>query len=82
MCDGDSALLTHLNTTMRRIDLSAKILAPTMVGVVLQYSAHDSSSRVIVGVMLLGGFHAVAWPLEVLYANAVYAAHEGTLEAQ
>lgn len=81
MCDGDSALLTHLNTTMRRIDLSAKILAPTMVGVVLQYAAHDSSSRVLVGAILLGGFHALAWPLEVLCANAVYAAHEGTLEA-
>mmetsp|Transcript_18070 Transcript_18070/g.59527 ORF Transcript_18070/g.59527 Transcript_18070/m.59527 type:complete len:536 (+) Transcript_18070:52-1659(+) len=82
MCDGDSALLTHLNTTMRRIDLSAKILAPTMVGVVLQYAAHDSSSRVLVGAVLLGGFHAVAWPLEVLCANAVYAAHEGTLEVR
>jgi iron-regulated transporter 1 len=42
---GDSAALSHLNTTMRRIDLGCAIVAPMVFGMVrLQFDHYNSTA--------------------------------------
>lgn len=79
ICGADSARLGGLNTVMQRIDLVAKVLAPALVGVALQLSPDARLERVLVGAALLGGWAALALPLELCLALRVYSRHEAAL---
>ncbi|MEW5305959.1 MAG: hypothetical protein WDW36_008468 [Sanguina aurantia] len=60
LCKDDAALLSRTNAGMRAIDLVCLLLAPLLSGVVMTYvNAHAA-------VLLLGGYAAAAWAVEVL----------------
>jgi len=59
--------LTHLNSTMRRIDLICKLIAPIMISFVI------STSSVKVGVLLTGAMSLASWGVEIWCASRVWA---------
>jgi iron-regulated transporter 1 len=69
--DGKPYDLTHLNSTMRRIDLICKLLAPILISVVV------SATNVGVGVLVVGAMSLLSWGIEICCARRVW-----TLNAQ
>ncbi|PQE11180.1 iron transporter protein [Rutstroemia sp. NJR-2017a BVV2] len=65
--EGHKYDLTHLNATMRRIDLSCKLLAPILVSVI------TSAAGIKIGVVVVGGMSAASWGIEMWCAKRVWA---------
>eukprot|EP00052_Salpingoeca_macrocollata_P023777 m.210051 g.210051 ORF g.210051 m.210051 type:complete len:585 (+) comp22103_c0_seq3:502-2256(+) len=62
----DTALLSKTNSTLRRIDLSCKILAPLAVGLIMTYAG------TLAGALLIGAWNAITFPLEYILLDWVY----------
>ena len=58
--------LTHLNSTMRRIDLICKLLAPILISVII------SATGIKIGVVVVGSTSAVSWAIESICAKRVW----------
>jgi iron-regulated transporter 1 len=65
--EGHKYDLTHLNATMRRIDLVCKLLAPILVSVI------TSAAGIKIGVVVVGGMSAASWGIEMWCAKRVWA---------
>ena len=59
--------LTHLNASMRRIDLICKLIAPILISVLI--SATKSTRY---GVLAVAGMNALSWPADYICARRVY----------
>ena len=64
--DGFPYDLTHLNSAMRRIDLICKLIAPTLISVLV------SAMNVRIGVLVVGTMNAVSWTIEIWCARRVW----------
>ena len=62
-----SYTLTHLNATMRRIDLICKLFAPVAISVLI-----SASSSVRLGVLTVAGMSTTSWGIEVWCARNVW----------
>jgi len=58
--------LTHLNSSMRRIDLICKLIAPILISVIV------SATSTRLGVLVVGGMSTTSWTIEVLCAKRVW----------
>lgn len=58
--------LTQLNSTMRRIDLICKLIAPIFISIII------SSTNINIGVLVVGGISSCSFPLEILCARRVW----------
>lgn len=58
--------LTHLNSTMRRIDLSCKLLAPILISFLI------SALGIKIGVLVVGGMSAGSWFVEIWCARRAW----------
>ncbi len=67
-----TASLADMNTLMRRIDLSCKVLAPTGVGLILGAVGDSARNRVFYGAAAVGLWNALAFPLELLLTTVVF----------
>jgi iron-regulated transporter 1 len=65
--EGHKYDLTRLNATMRRIDLSCKLLAPILISVT------TSAAGIRIGVVVVGGMSAASWGIEIWCAKRVWA---------
>ncbi|GAB9477505.1 hypothetical protein Gpo141_00014590, partial [Globisporangium polare] len=68
----DSNALAHLNTTMRRIDLSCKILAPMAFGIIMDFAGDDPTTRAMIGAAAVGIWNLLSTPLEYFMTRDVY----------
>jgi iron-regulated transporter 1 len=64
--DGRQYDLTDLNSTMRRIDLTCKLIAPILISFVI------SATNVKIGVLVVGGMSAASWVVELWCARRVW----------
>jgi solute carrier family 40 (iron-regulated transporter), member 1 len=64
--DGRPYDLTHLNSSMRRIDLVCKLIAPILISVIV------SASSTRIGVLVVGGMSTTSWAIEILCARRVW----------
>ena len=64
--DGRPYDLTHLNSTMRRIDLICKLIAPILISIII------SATNVKIGVLIVGSMSAVSWAAELWCAKRVW----------
>ena len=68
--------LTRMNVNMKRIDLLCKVLAPGLIGVFLDFfgllRGQDAMASALCGILLLGLFNALAWPLEVFLLGEIH----------
>jgi iron-regulated transporter 1 len=64
--DGRPYDLTHLNSTMRRIDLICKLIAPILISIII------STTNTKIGVLVVGGMSAASWAAEILCARRVW----------
>lgn len=73
---GESAskkvLLTQFNTTLRRIDLSCKVLSPAAFGVIMQYSGGDPTVRAAIGAMVVAVWNLLSFPIELIMTYQMY----------
>lgn len=68
----DSNALARLNTTMRRIDLSCKILAPMAFGVIMDFAGTDPTTRAMTGAAVVAIWNVLSTPLEYFMTRDVY----------
>ncbi|EQC29889.1 hypothetical protein SDRG_12433 [Saprolegnia diclina VS20] len=68
-----STRLGDWNTTMRRIDLSCKLLAPAAFGILMDYAGSDPMTRATVGAAAVGVWNLMSAPLEYAMVRDVYA---------
>jgi iron-regulated transporter 1 len=68
----DSNALAHLNTTMRRIDLSCKILAPMAFGIIMDFAGSDPTTRAMIGAAAVGIWNLLSTPLEYFMTKDIY----------
>lgn len=68
----DSNALAHLNTTMRRIDLSCKILAPMAFGIIMDFAGSDPTTRAMTGAAVVGIWNLLSTPLEYFMTKDIY----------
>ncbi|KAG7375316.1 hypothetical protein PHYBOEH_002833, partial [Phytophthora boehmeriae] len=68
----DSATLAKLNTTMRRIDLSCKILGPMAFGLIVDFAGTDVTTRAMVGAAVVGLWNLISTPLEYYMTHDIY----------
>lgn len=68
----DSSDLASLNTTMRRIDLSCKILAPMAFGVIMDFAGNDPTTRAMIGAATVGIWNLISTPLEYVMTKDIY----------
>ncbi|THV45500.1 hypothetical protein BGAL_0481g00010 [Botrytis galanthina] len=61
--------LTHLNSSMRRIDLSCKLLAPLLISFLI------SKLGITFGVIVVGGMSAASWGFEMWSARRVWSSN-------
>lgn len=61
--------LTHLNSSMRRIDLSCKLLAPLLISFLI------SRLGIKIGVIVVGGMSAASWGFEMWSARRVWSSN-------
>ena len=75
--DGFSSRLQHLNTTIRRLDLLCKILAPTAFGLVLQFGVgkDNITHEATTGALLVGVWNLLSFPVEFAFNKEVLAAY-------
>jgi iron-regulated transporter 1 len=64
--DGRPYDLTHLNSTMRRIDLICKLIAPILISVII------SATSTKIGVLVVAGMSTTSWTIEVLCARRAW----------
>ncbi|CAD6447183.1 4ec8d017-a799-404d-8a27-b26c25b000c8 [Sclerotinia trifoliorum] len=64
--EGKGYDLTHLNSTMRRIDLCCRLLAPILISFLV------STLGIKIGVVLVGGMNAATWGVEMWCARRVW----------
>jgi iron-regulated transporter 1 len=64
--DGKPYDLTHLNSTMRRIDLICKLIAPIMISLII------SATSVKTSILVTGFMSFASWAAEVWCAKRVY----------
>ncbi|KAF7895357.1 hypothetical protein EAF00_007171 [Botryotinia globosa] len=64
--EGNHYDLTHLNSSMRRIDLSCKLLAPILISFLI------SRLGIKFGVIVVGGMSAASWGFEMWSARRVW----------
>jgi iron-regulated transporter 1 len=64
--DGRPYDLTRLNSTMRRIDLICKLIAPILISVII------SATSTRIGVLVVAGMSTSSWTLEVLCARRAW----------
>ena len=64
--------LAVMNTTMRRIDLMCKVLAPAAVGAIISTVGSSSRMKVFYGSAAVGVWNALAFPLELLLTTLVF----------
>lgn len=69
----NSESLTHLNTTLRQIDLGCKVLAPGIFGLILETAGANVTSRATTGALVLGLWNLMSVPLELVLVGHVYA---------
>lgn len=62
-----SYTLTHLNATMRRIDLISKLFAPVVISLLM-----SATSSVRAGVLIVAGMSTISWGIEILCAHKVW----------
>ncbi|KAM0146907.1 hypothetical protein ACHAQE_010512, partial [Botrytis cinerea] len=67
--EGNEYDLTHLNSSMRRIDLSCKLLAPILISFLI------SRWGINIGVIVVGGMSAASWGLEMWSARRVWSSN-------
>lgn len=67
--------LTGMNTTLRRIDLLCKILAPVAFGLAMQQVGGSRFGKVVCGAVVVGAWNLLAFPLEMLFIHDVYCMH-------
>ncbi|CAG8973616.1 hypothetical protein HYALB_00002181 [Hymenoscyphus albidus] len=58
--------LTYLNSVMRRIDLTCKLLAPIMISVTI------STTSVRIGILVVAAMNALSWGVELWCAKRVW----------
>eukprot|EP00944_MAST-04C_sp_MAST-4C-sp1_P007398 g7398.t1 len=63
-----------LNTTMRRIDLSCKALAPFAFTMMYQYVGNDVRTRIFYGALMIGFWNVISFPVEWILNTRVYEA--------
>ncbi|KAJ0397567.1 hypothetical protein P43SY_003442 [Pythium insidiosum] len=68
----DSSDLASLNTTMRRIDLSCKILGPMAFGIIMDFAGDDPTTRAMIGAATVGIWNLVSTPLEYAMSRDIY----------
>lgn len=68
----DSDTLAHLNTTMRRIDLSCTILAPMVFGIIMEFAESDPTTRAMTGAAVVGVWNLLSTPLEYIMTRDIY----------
>ncbi|KAF1315122.1 Ferroportin, partial [Globisporangium splendens] len=68
----DSDALAHLNTTMRRIDLSCKILAPMAFGIIMDFAGKDPTMSAMIGAAAVGIWNLLSTPLEYFMTKDIY----------
>lgn len=64
--------LSALNTLMRRIDLSCKVLAPAAVGFMLDAVGTSARERIFYGAAMVGVWNALEYPIELVFNTAVF----------
>ena len=64
--DGMPYDLTHLNSSMRRIDLICKLVAPILISLIV------SATSTRIGVLAVGGMSLASWGVEVFCARRVW----------
>mmetsp|Transcript_30799 Transcript_30799/g.71744 ORF Transcript_30799/g.71744 Transcript_30799/m.71744 type:complete len:486 (-) Transcript_30799:245-1702(-) len=80
ICESDSELLASLNASLQQIDLSAAVLSPLLLGLLL--NAVRPEARVLVGAAVIGGFNVCSLPLELLLTQRAYAVFAPVLAAK
>ncbi|OWY92155.1 Ferroportin transmembrane protein, partial [Phytophthora megakarya] len=68
----NSAGLAKLNTTMRRIDLSCKILGPMAFGFIVDFAGNDVTTRAMIGAAVVGLWNLISMPLEYYMTHDIY----------
>ena len=63
-----------LNTTMRRIDLSCKALAPLAFTMMYQYVGNDVRTGIFYGSLMIGFWNVISFPVEWILNTRVYEA--------
>lgn len=58
--------LTHLNSVMRRIDLTCKLVAPILISIVI------SATNVRIGIIVVAAMSALSWGIELWCAKRVW----------
>jgi solute carrier family 40 (iron-regulated transporter), member 1 len=61
-----------LNTTLRRIDLSCKALAPLAFTAVYQFIGDDIRTRIFYGALMIGFWNVISFPVELILNTRVY----------
>ena len=64
--------ITSMNTWMRRIDLSCKVLAPWAVGAIISSVGNSRRMRIFYGAAAVGLWNAMAYPMELMLTTAVF----------
>ena len=64
--------ITSMNTWMRRIDLSCKVLAPWAVGAIILSVGNSRRMRIFYGAAAVGLWNAMAYPMELMLTTAVF----------
>lgn len=68
----DSETLAQLNTNMRRLDLSCKILAPLVFGIIMDFAGENPTTRAMVGAATVGIWNLISTPLEYFMTKDIY----------
>ena len=68
----EMGFLSKMNTIMRRIDLTCKVLAPAAVGAIISTVGSSSRMKVFYGSAAVGLWNALAFPLELLLTTLVF----------
>eukprot|EP00047_Mylnosiga_fluctuans_P024533 m.163286 g.163286 ORF g.163286 m.163286 type:complete len:533 (+) comp9876_c0_seq8:24-1622(+) len=69
---GDSELLARTSAILRRIDLTCQLVAPLVVGLVMQFTGSATATGKTMGALLIGGWNLVAMVPEYLLLIRVY----------
>jgi solute carrier family 40 (iron-regulated transporter), member 1 len=72
LAGSESSDLAALNTTMRRIDLSCKILAPMAFGIIMDFAGNDPTTRAMIGAATVGIWNLISTPLEYVMTRDIY----------
>lgn len=64
--EGQAYDLTHLNSVMRRIDLTCKLIAPLLISVII------TATNIRIGVIVVGAMSATSWGVESFCARRVW----------